>query len=91
MAAMPDETALARHLLELTDGDLDQVFTLHAELEGGLLIDAFEALLAGWLAQGHRLVGLDELHAATKRELLPLATLRWGDVPGRSGDLVVAS
>ena len=86
-----DETALARHLLELTDGDLDQVFTLHAELEGGLLIDAFEALLAGWLAQGHRLVGLDELHAATKRELLPLENLRWGDVPGRSGELVVAS
>lgn len=86
-----DETSLARQLLALTEGDCDQVFTLHAELEGGQLLGAFETLLAGWTAQGHRLVSLGELHAATRRDLLPLENLRWGDVPGRSGELVIAS
>ena len=48
------EDNVAAHLLERTrDANLgDQVFTLHAELEGMRLAPAFEQLLVGWKAQG---------------------------------------
>ena len=89
-----DEHNVARSVLSLTDratnGDLDQVFTLHAELEGGLLSPAFEALLAGWKAQGHQLVTMAELHRHIDRTTLPVLPLRWGEVPGRSGQLIAA-
>ena len=64
---------------------------LHAELEGGALAPAFEALLAGWRAQGHRLVSLRELHALLDTGALPAIAPAWGSVPGRSGELVVAN
>ncbi len=88
------EGNVARALLRQTESDRDQVFTLHAELEGGLLAPAFEALLNGWRAQGHSLTTLAALHATlAPRALagLPTLPLRWGTVPGRSGELLVAA
>jgi hypothetical protein len=85
-----DEQNVAKALLARTDGDVDQVFTLHAELEGGLLLPAFESLLSGWQAQGHELVSLATLRSHVRQESLPIVPLTWGTVPGRSGSLIVA-
>jgi peptidoglycan/xylan/chitin deacetylase (PgdA/CDA1 family) len=69
--------------------DHDHVFTLHAELEGGHFADDFAALLDGWLAQGHSLVTLGALHHARAAAAVPAKVLAWGEVPGRSGELLV--
>jgi peptidoglycan/xylan/chitin deacetylase (PgdA/CDA1 family) len=86
-----DEGNVHRALLQRTEGDHDQVFTLHAELEGGLFGPAFEALLDGWHAQGHRLGSLADSQKALGDAALPVRPLAWGSVPGRSGELVVAN
>ncbi len=83
-----DESNVHRALLAHTEGHRDQVFTLHAELEGGLFAPAFAALLDGWRAQGHALMTLGGLHRALDASALPLRPLAWGTVPGRSGELV---
>ena len=84
------DRGLARHVLNLTEPQTDQVFTLHAELEGGLLAPAFEELLVGWKAQGHTLVPLSGLIHRIRLDSLPVLPLTWGEVPGRSGELVIA-
>ncbi len=81
---------VAARVLALTEGGADQVFTLHAELEGAKLADAFDALLAGWQAQGHALVPLGDLHASLDRASLPVCDVTWGRVGGRSGELIAA-
>jgi hypothetical protein len=89
-----DERNVYRALLELTESDQNQVYTLHAELEGGLLAPAFEALLAGWAAQGHQLVALATQFKridAVESARLPTLPLNWGGLAGRSGELIVAS
>ncbi len=85
------EANVHQHLLRATAaaGPGDQVFTLHAELEGQLLAPAFDALLQGWRDAGHRLVALDDYAATLRREALPRSRLAWGSVPGRSGELIV--
>jgi undecaprenyl phosphate-alpha-L-ara4FN deformylase len=85
-----DAHNVSRRLLALTENDRDQVFTLHAELEGGLLAPAFDALLAGWHSQGHELVTLGGLHRSLDVVRLPALALARGSVPGRSGELMVA-
>lgn len=85
-----DEHNVAKSLLKRTEIDVDQVFTLHAELEGGLLLPAFESLLSGWQAQGHELASLATLRSHVRQESLPIVPLTWGTVPGRSGSLIVA-
>jgi peptidoglycan/xylan/chitin deacetylase (PgdA/CDA1 family) len=85
-----DEANVHQALLKRTDGDDDHVFTLHAELEGGLFGPAFEALLDGWRAQGHRMGPLADSHRALGGATVPLWPLTWGCLPGRSGELVVA-
>ena len=78
------------HLLGLTAAsDRDQVYTLHAELEGMKLMPVFERLLQGWQAQGHQLVTLGDLAAAVDRSTLPRHRLQQGEVAGRSGLLAV--
>lgn len=78
------------HLLALTEKTgQDQVFTLHAELEGMKLRPVLERLLAGWRTQGHALVslaGLQEHHPASG---LPSHRIALGRVPGRSGLVAV--
>jgi peptidoglycan/xylan/chitin deacetylase (PgdA/CDA1 family) len=85
-----DEDNAARAVLALTEaGARDEVYTLHAELEGGLLAPLFDELLAGWVAQGHRLVTLGGLYRQLDLQALPVRELAWGTVPGRSGELVL--
>ncbi|MFT3721769.1 4-deoxy-4-formamido-L-arabinose-phosphoundecaprenol deformylase [Pseudorhodoferax sp.] len=78
------------HLLALTeDAARDQVFTLHAELEGMKLRPVLERLIRGWRAQGHALVDLRTLHGASPPATLARHRLATGSVPGRSGTLAV--
>lgn len=80
-----------RALLALTAGSdtADQVYTLHAELEGQRLRPVFERLLAGWRAQGHRFTSLGEMAATLDPSALPHGRVGMGEVPGRSGSLAV--
>jgi hypothetical protein len=78
--------------LRLTEcNPVDQVFTLHAELEGGKLAPVFEQLLAGWRAQGHELLAMADYHAALDLDSLPSYPVEWGEIPGRAGELIVQS
>jgi peptidoglycan/xylan/chitin deacetylase (PgdA/CDA1 family) len=81
---------VADALAQRTEGASDQVFTLHAELEGGQLLPSFEALLGLWRAQGHELVSLGRLHRGLDLSRVPARDLGWGEVAGRSGELLVA-
>jgi undecaprenyl phosphate-alpha-L-ara4FN deformylase len=83
--------AVVAEILQASAGDRDQVFTLHAELEGGRLADAFAAVLAGWRAQGHRLGTLADVYASLDRGIVPTRPVAWGNVSGRSGELVVTA
>jgi len=81
-----------RHLLALTDEEeADQVYTLHAELEGMQLAPVLARLLAGWRAQGHSLVALRDQYAALEPDRLPHHRLVQGTVTGRSGTLALQS
>jgi peptidoglycan/xylan/chitin deacetylase (PgdA/CDA1 family) len=89
-----DEFGAVKKLLEITQSNPnDQVFTLHAELEGQKLLPAFEQLLAGWLNQGHELVTMGGLHKswdATKQlDKIAILPLTWGEIPHRSGELII--
>ena len=66
-----------------------QVFTLHAELEGMLLLDAFDALLERWREAGARICAMGDLHAQTLSLALPHQPVLMGEVAGRSGLLAV--
>jgi peptidoglycan/xylan/chitin deacetylase (PgdA/CDA1 family) len=79
------------HLLALTAEPPahGHVYTLHAELEGMKLLPAFERLLAGWRAQGYRLVSTGELFASLDAAALPLHRVVMGEIPGRSGALAL--
>lgn len=67
----------------------DQVFTLHAELEGMKLSGVFERLLAGWQAQGFTLTSTRTCFERLDRATLPLHTIATGEVAGRSGTLAL--
>ena len=77
------------HLLELTAraGDRDQVYTLHAELEGGLYLRDFERLLEIWRANGCDLIDMQTYAAALDFATLPGCEIVEGTVDGRSGML----
>jgi undecaprenyl phosphate-alpha-L-ara4FN deformylase len=79
---------VVQHLLSRT-GNADHVFTAHAELEGGKLMPMFEALLAGWKAQGYEIVALEALYRTLDLTRLPRCEVVQGSVPGRSGTLAV--
>ena len=66
-----------------------QVFTLHAELEGMRLLEAFEALLLKWRAAGATGVRMAEIRALALRRQLPIRAVVAGEIPGRSGLLAV--
>jgi len=65
------------------------VFTLHAELEGLLLLDAFEDLLVKWRAAGARVTRMADLARLARDRTLPRRAVRLGEIPGRSGTLAV--
>jgi peptidoglycan/xylan/chitin deacetylase (PgdA/CDA1 family) len=79
------------HLLALTEraGGRDQVFTLHAELEGGAFLGAFERLLEAWKARGTRLTDLASYARQLDPRALPRCSIEAGRVAGRSGTLAV--
>jgi undecaprenyl phosphate-alpha-L-ara4FN deformylase len=67
----------------------DQVFTLHAELEGGKFRDTLRRLLRGWRTQGYSLVAMQALVDALEVSALPARQVIAGSIPGRSGLLAV--
>jgi undecaprenyl phosphate-alpha-L-ara4FN deformylase len=79
------------HLLSLTAGSTqrNQVFTLHAELEGGAYLAAFERLLREWKARGARLTDLATYAATLDSSTLPRCNIVAGSVPGRAGTLAL--
>jgi len=77
------------HVLNLTAKPAMHVFTAHAELEGGRLINDFENLLSGWKRQGYELVSMRDLFSSLKLENLPKHEVIYGEVPGRSGTLAL--
>jgi hypothetical protein len=84
------ETNVAAHVLEQTKtATTPHVFTLHAELEGMRLAPVLEQLLAGWKAQGWRLVSMRTLLATLQPLALPRCEVGPGTVEGRSGTLLV--
>jgi undecaprenyl phosphate-alpha-L-ara4FN deformylase len=66
-----------------------QVFTLHAELEGMLLLGAFEALLVKWRESGAQMTRMAKIHELALRRPLPARAVVMGEVAGRSGRLAV--
>jgi undecaprenyl phosphate-alpha-L-ara4FN deformylase len=81
------------HLLSLTAAapQRDQVFTLHAELEGGKYLDSFERLLRAWRERGAELTDLGGYAATLDFRRLPRHAIVSGTVEGRSGVLAVQS
>lgn len=82
---------VAARVLELTRTPAAEghIYTLHAELEGGKLAGAFEAMLTGWKTQGYELVPLRALAEELDLKSLPRNEIALGAVPGRSGSLTV--
>jgi len=66
-----------------------QVFTLHAELEGMLLLNSFESLLLKWQAAGVTITRMATIHQLAIQRPMPDQTVVMGEVPGRSGLLAV--
>jgi peptidoglycan/xylan/chitin deacetylase (PgdA/CDA1 family) len=66
-----------------------QVFTLHAELEGMLLLDAFEQLLERWRSAGARIVRMAKIHEQSLLAPMSRDPVALGEVEGRSGTLAV--
>ncbi len=85
------EENVAAHLLERTrePNAAGHVFTLHAELEGRRLAPVFEQLLAGWTAQGWRLVSTRTLYESVQPMALPRCEAGPGTVSGRTGTMLV--
>jgi peptidoglycan/xylan/chitin deacetylase (PgdA/CDA1 family) len=79
------------HLLATTGGGRgrDEVFTLHAELEGGAYLGAFERLLRAWRQRDVQLTDLASYAARLNRASLPHCRILAGTVAGRSGELAV--
>ena len=82
------------HLLALTaNNPNDQVFTLHAELEGQKLLPYFTKLLQGWISQGHACIDMQHLHqswvATGQTKHLITLPLQFGSIPNRSGELLI--
>jgi undecaprenyl phosphate-alpha-L-ara4FN deformylase len=89
-----DESTLADALFRLSAsasgaGDDPQVFTLHAELEGMLLLGAFESLLVKWRESGANITRMAKVHELALRRPLPARAVVMGEVAGRSGRLAV--
>jgi peptidoglycan/xylan/chitin deacetylase (PgdA/CDA1 family) len=83
------EANAADRILALTrqQAGRDQVFTLHAEIEGMRLAPAFDALLHGWTRAGVQPCSLGDLARTLDRQKLPIQPILQGEIPGRSGRL----
>jgi undecaprenyl phosphate-alpha-L-ara4FN deformylase len=85
------EENVAAHLLERTrdPAAAPQVFTLHAELEGGRLAGVFEQLLTGWKARGWKLGPVRALRDAVEPMALPRCENLLAPIDGRSGSVLM--
>jgi peptidoglycan/xylan/chitin deacetylase (PgdA/CDA1 family) len=81
--------AMFRRSQAADPADLLHVFTLHAELEGMLLLHAFESLLAKWLESGAVITRMAKIHELAMQRPLPTRSVIMGEVAGRSGQLAV--
>jgi peptidoglycan/xylan/chitin deacetylase (PgdA/CDA1 family) len=90
-----DESSIAARIFDFAQANSARsrnlhIFTLHAELEGMLLIDAFDELLTLWRESGASLVNMAQAHElATSLGSWPDAAMGRGEVDGRSGLLAV--
>ncbi|HTB88451.1 MAG TPA: polysaccharide deacetylase family protein [Steroidobacteraceae bacterium] len=90
-----DESTIADAVFRLSERnaaastDRLQVFTLHAELEGMLLLKSFESLLTQWQAAGVTIARMAAIHKQALQRPLPDQTVVMGEVPGRSGLLAI--
>jgi len=86
-----EERALSTALFERSAAvQVDQqVFTLHAELEGMRLLETFEDLLVRWRDAGAVLTRLATLSEAASRGPLPALPVVMGPVAGRAGTLAL--
>lgn len=84
-----DASNIAAHILRLTASPRDHVFTLHAELEGQKLAPIFDQLLTGWQQQGYALGSMADHYRQIKDQALATYPVSWGELPGRSGELIV--
>jgi peptidoglycan/xylan/chitin deacetylase (PgdA/CDA1 family) len=66
-----------------------QVFTLHAELEGMLLLPAFEQLLLKWRESGAEIMRMAKIRELAMQRPLPARAVVLGEIKGRSGRLAV--
>jgi peptidoglycan/xylan/chitin deacetylase (PgdA/CDA1 family) len=88
-----DESSIADAVFARSRSSSDprlQVFTLHAELEGLLLLDAFESLLLKWRDCGAQLSRMAKIHELAMQSRLPDQTVVMGEVAGRSGLLATS-
>ncbi|MEZ5498124.1 MAG: polysaccharide deacetylase family protein [Steroidobacteraceae bacterium] len=70
-------------------GEAAQVYTAHAELEGGAFAEDFGRLIGQWRAAGRRVCGLTDYAQTLDRNTLPRCPIVTGTVAGRSGMLAV--
>ena len=90
-----DESTIADAVFRLSDAATAdaaenlQVFTLHAELEGMLLLDAFESLLLKWREAGAVITRMAKIHELAMQRTLPVRSVVMGEIKGRSGRLAV--
>jgi undecaprenyl phosphate-alpha-L-ara4FN deformylase len=90
-----DESTIAESVFRLSEkntassADRLQVFTLHAELEGMLLLKSFESLLTRWQAAGVTLTRMATMHQLALQKPVPDEAVVRGEVPGRSGLLAL--
>ena len=87
-----DESSIADAVFRLSAAAADvapdetlQVFTLHAELEGIRLLDAFESLAVKWRESGASIMRMAKIHELAVRRPLPSRAVGRGEVAGRSG------
>jgi peptidoglycan/xylan/chitin deacetylase (PgdA/CDA1 family) len=87
-----DESTIADAVFRISAAAADappagalQVFTLHAELEGMLLLDAFESLLVKWRDAGASITRMAKIHELAMQRPLPARAVVMGEVAGRSG------
>ena len=83
------EANVAERVLAMTrqQAGRDQVFTLHAEIEGMRLAAAFDALLQGWTQAGTQPCSLGELARTLDRQAIRTQPILQGEISGRSGTL----
>ena len=48
-------------------------------------LSAFERLVSTWKNNGYQLVPLADIHSSLEKDTLPLHTVNFAEIPGRSG------